>query len=44
MQEAFETELQERFMGFSVNDTILRLIRTGYKRQADAGRPGSKSP
>ncbi|KAF8533406.1 Vps16, N-terminal region-domain-containing protein [Trichophaea hybrida] len=34
MQETFERELQERFMGISVNETIFRLIRTGYSSRA----------
>lgn len=34
MQETFERELNERFMGISVNDTIFRLIRTGYSSRA----------
>ncbi|KAA8914859.1 Vps16, N-terminal region-domain-containing protein [Sphaerosporella brunnea] len=34
MQESFEREVQERFMGISVNETIFRLISKGYSSRA----------
>jgi hypothetical protein len=44
LQEVFERDLQERFMGVSVNETVFRLIRTGYSSRANKVKSEFKIP
>jgi vacuolar protein sorting-associated protein 16 len=44
MQEAFDRDLEEKYTGLSVNETIYRLIRSGYAARAKKVQSEFKVP